>query len=703
MAACKPWNVILPTGGLNQDGLNVIAFADTVFPLPLAMPLPPSPAPPLPLSPPLPMMLALPVPPLPLLPPPPTAPVAPPSVFGSTAHKVSATASLSGYTSATFDASAQGSFVSAMSGLLLIAPSAVTIDGVSDVPGRRRLAAGSVAVDFSVTTSSSTAAAGLASSITAVSPASFVSALQSSGLTACTGVAVSAPVLTAPPPLVVNVSSITNIEAATEAVAAQFANLDAADAVAQQGAFLTSLVDGGAANLSSAAAENTASLVLAVLTAAPSGAVLSLESQSAALDVLASVAAAPINVTGGAAQSVTAALSAVALAAGESSNPAALTLVQNVLTSLASSQATSLAAALDALPPGAPPPAPATTSSATIQTLVQVDPPGGSRLTTMSLTAPGSPSSFSPMPAELFANTTTAVVTQFFSLKFDPNGANSTLNTTGVTRLAFSAPDGSPIPVEDAAKPILFTLPHVDTSGDAQAVCSFWDATAGAYATHGCTSVPSPQPPGHTLMFIDGYETPDDASLALAWSISGPMVDGGLCSVKVLDCNQPSPGVIYPDPRNPLLAPAVACPPRLNASNTTEGNTTTAERQPVLRVFYGTNCPLWKSSNAYGCSWDNVKQSFVGDRCVSVGNTTRCMCRHLSASVARACMHARLLAKRLRACLHACAHMHASHVASRPRSPADFASARTPKIATCSLSDLTSLNPADLVTKLKVC
>ncbi len=45
---------------------------------------------------------------------------------------------------------------------------------------------------------------------------------------------------------------------------------------------------------------------------------------------------------------------------------------------------------------------------------------------------------------------------------------------------------------------------------------------------------------------------------------------------------------------------------------------------------------------------------------------------------------------------------HADASALPPRSQlTDFASARTPKIATCSLSDMTSLSPGDIVTKLK--
>ena len=603
--------------------LTACSNSSGIFPnrSPPPNPPPPSPPPPSPLPP---------SPPPPSPPPPSPSPPSPPplippaSVFGSAPFKVSASATLGGYTSASFDSTAQSGFVAGMATLLSVSTSAVSVDKVADSSRRRLLGAG-VAVDFSITTASANTASGLAASMTGITPAAFLQALQSSGLTACTGIAVSAPVVSAPAVQAVNLTAITNITAAGVAVAAQLANLDAAAAAVQQTAFLSSLSMASTGNLSAAAGESTATLVLAVVGAT---ATLSVETQAAALSVLSAVASGPINVTGGAAQSITSALSAVASSA-VASNPAALTQVQNVLSNLASSQASSLAATLLALPPGAPPPAPATTSSATIQTLVQIDPPGSNRLSSQPLTAPGSPSAFEPMPTDLLAGVTTPIVTQFFSLAFDPNGGGGSapaLNTTGVTRLAFSSPGGDAIEVANASAPIRFTLPRVDTGGGTdQAVCSFWDTAAGAYATHGCVGVPNPAPPGHSVFFIDNFQTPDDASLASAWNITGPMVNGGYCQVKIIDCNLDKPPVVYPDPRSPLLVPAVACPPRTNGTNGTS-----AARQPVLRVYYGSQCALWRPSNALNCSWDNIKQAFVGGGCVASDGPTQCMCRHLT-------------------------------------------------------------------------
>ena len=217
----------------------------------------------------------------------------------------------------------------------------------------------------------------------------------------------------------------------------------------------------------------------------------------------------------------------------------------------------------------------------------------------------------------------------------------------GVTRLAFSTATG-PMEVSNASTPITFTLPAVSNSGTStQAVCSFYDTVAQAYSTAGCIGVPNPGPANHTLAFVPGYQTPSDASLANAWNISGPMLAG--CQTTVIDCSLADPPVIYPDPRQPLVIPAVSCP--VNAT-----------KPPVLRVFYGTNCQLWQPSNPYNCSWNNTLQAFNGTGCVATGNVTQCMCRHLT----------------------------------------DFAAARTPKLTTCSLSDMLSLNPADIVTKLRM-
>jgi len=387
-------------------------------------------------------------------------------------------------TVSTFSASAKTAFVGAMSATLGVSSSAINITGVTNV-ARRHLLQSGVAVAFTVEVASSSAATSMASTISSVAsnPTAFVSALNSgltaSGLPVISGVTVTQPVVAAPVVAPINVTSITNASAAAQAVTASFNNLTTAEATLQQAALLNGLESGAAAgNLSATAADTAASLVLAVVSATPN-VTLSVKSQSAALNVLAQVASAPINSTGAVAQTITEALSLVASSAGES-NPAALVQVQNVINSIASSQATSLAASLAVLPPGAPPPAPAVTNSPTIQALVQVDPPGGSRLTSMPLTAPGLLSTFQPILAGLLPKNST-IVTQFFSLAFDPNGASTVggpSNNSGVTRLAFSDLAGSTIPVANVSTPIVFTLLRVSTPGDTDNCVGFRVARA---------------------------------------------------------------------------------------------------------------------------------------------------------------------------------------------------------------------------------
>jgi hypothetical protein len=72
---------------------------------------------------------------------------------------------------------------------------------------------------------------------------------------------------------------------------------------------------------------------------------------------------------------------------------------------------------------------------------------------------------------------------------------------------------------------------------------------------------------------------------------------------------------------------------------------------PVLRVYYGAACALWRPDNAASCHWDNALQTFRGAGCVFSAAPTSCACRHLT----------------------------------------DFAACRVPTIQTCSLSDMTSL------------
>jgi hypothetical protein len=469
-------------------------------------------------------------------------------------------------------------------------------------------------------------------------------------------------------------SNTSNASAVSAAVTSSLNSLSSnASALASaQTSILTSLTTGlnnsagSLTNLSSSNAAAAASVVLAVVSAAPN-VTLTAESQSAALSVLTAVAAAPINVSGAAGVAVVSALSAIA-ASASNNNPAALTQVTGVLDSLATNAASSLLSSIvSGGSGGSSAPATVTFSTPSIQAAISVTPPGV--VSTTPISAPGSASSFNPLPPGLLSsaaggNSSAAIITQFRSLSFDP-WANVTAGTNlstvgGSTRLAFSTASG-PLEVSNASTPVTFTLPGVATGGsNLQATCSFYNTTSRAYSTSGCIGVPNPAPANHTLAFRPNVTVPDDASLVLAWTIQGPMNEPGLCSELVLNCgsNGPCEGpiwgkscVVYPNPRSPLSG-NVSCPQNLTALG--------LSTPPVLRVIYGAGCALWQP-NVFNCSWDNTKQAFTGTGCVSPSNVTHCMCRHLT----------------------------------------DFAAARAPKVTTCSFSDMTSFSAADIIKKLK--
>jgi hypothetical protein len=456
--------------------------------------------------------------------------------------------------------------------------------------------------------------------------------------------------------MLLNLSTIVNATAAENIVAAHRERLPAAVADAWRPLLLNYLnsetvIAAGASTMSATAAANAASLLLALLTAASTDA-LPLADQATALDILRRITEAPLSAMSDS-QTMALALSAVAPAVIASANASALLTMLHVVENLATAQAANLLAQLAAATPATPLLPPATTSAALFQMLVQVDPPGSSRLTTAPITAPGSPSRFEPMLVGAFAGAEDGViVTIFFSLAWNPysgvptaTNSSTPLSPGGVTRLQFSDADLGPIEVANMSVPIRFTLPAVDdvfSGDDALAVCSFWDVAASVYSTAGCAALPTAHPPGHVVTFAptDDFTVSSDAELVLAWRISGPMVDDGSCFVAVINCSADdpgpyftdadlrqlvpshSPGVVYPDPLNPLIVPAVSCPSPDEAA--------ASSRPPpaALRVYYGSACALWQE-NAYNCTWNNTLQAFAGSGCITDGGPTQCMCRHV--------------------------------------------------------------------------
>ena len=400
---------------------------------------------------------------------------------------------------------------------------------------------------------------------------------------------------------------------------------------------------GGAATVAPAALESTAVLV-SQLVAAPTQ--LSGDGAVSALAVLGSIASAGASVTPAAAQAVASALSSVALApegpapSGQQSNANATasryTSVLTVLTSLASSQASSMAV------PGQ---TPVTVQTPTIQMAVGLDDPSSNRFNEP-LTAPGSNSSFDPLPSDALAAAGGKPVSSIFlSLAFDAHGNATSKNTGGITRLAFSdGVTGEPVLVSNLSQPILFTMPPSVLAETEHATCAWWDDSSQVYTTEGCSQLPSPYPAGHEVSFIPGFRAMGPASLDSAWNITGPRMLG--CDQVFLDCSNVT----------------VRAAGKLQLGGASTLKCTNLTNNTVLRAFTGATCSLRDTKNSSApCFWNVTAQTFSGVGCVT-SNVSRCACTHLT----------------------------------------DFTSAPAPNIPTASLADMISLRPAMLATKLRL-
>jgi hypothetical protein len=568
---------------------------------------------------------------------------------------------MGGFTAATFGVAQRNLFTATLANQLHVSSETVSVTGVADVAAssHRLLQSGgsmsSVSVSFQVT--SAEAGGALLASVTALNAdaSAFVAALQNAGLS-ITSLAVAMPTITTvsmpqPPPaapqnftsetvaevyvqdVLANISSAANASEAVGMVSAAAATLNApnsalnanASAAAEVRAELLSAIGSSAASASTPAAlESVADAVQSLVSNASQ---INAAGASAALDLLLAVSSAGtvrgLVVSNGTGYAVAASLSSIvsaALAPNSAINASVLAQVFDVVNSLASSQLSSLAT-------GAPP---LEISSPAIQMRVQVDALGaGSRLFSQSLTAPGSASAFAPLPASLFdgagAAASGGVRTQFASLTFDPYYEAVAVDadapsSTGITRLAFTSVDGTPIEIANLAMPIQFTMPSLALADGRKAQCQFWDTAAAAYSTRGCVGIPDPRPANHTLVWAPGFTAASDGAMAAAWNISGALIDPARCSTRVLDCSMPGQNAsIFPNPSNPFALPAVRCD-------------TAVSTAPML-VISGSRCLLIQPDNVQACYWNNTAQAFNGAGCVASGAPINCACRHVRSFV----------------------------------------------------------------------
>ena len=155
-------------------------------------------------------------------------------------------------------------------------------------------------------------------------------------------------------------------------------------------------------------------------------------------------------------------------------------------------------------------------------------------------------------------------------MAFDPHSLQSAAAAAGrssVTRLELSSYVGganssapgaafAPLVVRNLAGPIYFTLPAPSTMQSAalaapevagqqksQAVCSFYDKAAGAYAGAGCVAQPAPAPAGLSAVWVRNFSAAKSADMARAWTFSAadwaaPPLLG--CREVFIDCGNAS-------------------------------------------------------------------------------------------------------------------------------------------------------------------
>lgn len=350
--------------------------------------------------------------------------------------------------------------------------------------------------------------------------------------------------------------------------------------------------------------------------------------------------------------------------------------------------------------------------SPNVQMISQLDDTSSTagRLFTEPTGIPCSLSTFNPLPPDIFSGGAGprrrvlmadgrgtlaggGVKTQILGLKFNPWAAagSALIDASGgtvtvsaeLTRLKFSATDGSEVGVSGLQTPITFSLPPPGSlPGGTAGACSFWDAQAGTYSSAGCAAQPNPMPSGHVFSWQTSAGVPSspafmpppppapdsgdyDSGLldsatctpreiaapgrsniavssprsfsAASWTVTGPLACG--CTTLVINCTADAAAAAAAAAQallvggNATLAANAArvkvyVSPRdvllFPAISCATGDTTTQ-----MRIFTGETCALWRPGNAQNCYWDSGYQGFRGGGCASA-SVTQCAVRKLS-------------------------------------------------------------------------
>lgn len=191
--------------------------------------------------------------------------------------------------------------------------------------------------------------------------------------------------------------------------------------------------------------------------------------------------------------------------------------------------------------------------------------------------------------------------------------------------------------VAAAACDMIFMSPYrfiVLFSAEARSLLLSTPPVSHVPRSDGCAALPYPQPPGHTLQWVDaasGNWTP------AAWTIAGPLASR--CERVVLNCSSGGGGApqgqqqqtVLLDTSRPLDSPLVSC-----AVGPVAALEQSADDARLLVVFAGSDCQLWREGNAAGCWWSAAAQSFQGPACVPAPQRSlQCACRRLPFSPLR--------------------------------------------------------------------
>ena len=239
------------------------------------------------------------------------------------------------------------------------------------------------------------------------------------------------------------------------------------------------------------------------------------------------------------------------------------------------------------------------------------------------LSAPGSAASAAPLPAGIPG--AGSAVAQFTALTFDPNLGTTAANSSGVVTMSLGdATSGAALPVSGLSQLIQLTVPSARLANGLLAAPAFWNATAQAYSSAGLTWLPNPAPPASalTVAWVPGFVATSDATLPLAWNISGSAAAG--CIDSWLDCGNATQRLVTVN----------TCPCEAAAQLWSCGTATSG----VIRVWTGCACALWRvppNAPAPACGWNVSTQAFQGGGCV-LANVTQVGTRHLTAFTVQA-------------------------------------------------------------------